>query len=202
MSSSVTTPAQVVNIALGRINPSKRIGSLYDGSPWARAALTIYGQTRDALIRNGDWQFAERLVSGVLLKTAPPIGYFDNPWTPAYPAPPWLFQYAYPDDCLDVRSVRHASTFLPNFNPIFNRFSVENDKSYPTPVKVVLCDVPSALITYAGQVTDPSTWEPDFVEAMAAALARRLAPIKDHSLVSLEAADEQAAFGTAINNKG
>ena len=203
MTASITTPAQIVNLALKRIGFKGTVGSLFDGSAWSKAALTIYAQTRDELIRNGEWQFAERVIGGTLLKTAPPGGYAATPWTSAYPAPPWRYEYSYPVDCLDVRSVRTAPAVLPNFDPVFNRFSVENDNGYSPAVKVILCDVPNAIITYAGQITDPSTWEPDFVEAMAASLGRRLAPeLVGLDSVKLAAADEQSSDQLANNRQG
>ena len=203
MTLAITMPEDVVNLALARAGFAERVNSLYDGTTLAKKARDIYSQTRDDLIRNGEWEFAERVVSGSVLKQAPGNGgYIVTPWSNAYPAPPWLFEYSYPSDCLKVRSVRFSQTLLPNFNPIYNRFSVENDNSYTPPVKVILCDVPGAIITYAGQVTDPTTWETDFVEALAAALARRLSAIKDMNVAQAEARDEGSEFASADNEKG
>ena len=200
---SISMPEDVVNLALARAGFVERVNSLYDGTMLAKKARDIYSQTRDDMIRNGEWEFAERVASGSVLKQAPGNGgYIVTPWTPAYPAPPWLFEYSYPSDCLKVRSVRYSQTFLPNFNPIYNRFSVENDTSYTPPVKVILCDVPGAIITYAAQVTDPTTWETDFVEAVAAALSRRLAPLKDLNAAQLAARDEGMETGQAMDERG
>ena len=107
---SVSTPEDVCNIALAQIGHAERIGSLYEGSRASEVALTIYGQTRDDLLRKQDWGFAEVTASLTLLKTAPPGGYGPwQVWAPATnPPPPWLYEYAYPSDCLMIRSLRAA----------------------------------------------------------------------------------------------
>ena len=203
MTYAIQTPEDVINDALARAGFIPRVNSIYEGTTLAKKARDIYSQTRDDLIRNGEWEFAERVASGSLLKQAPGNGgYIFTPWTNAYPAPPWLFEYSYPSDCLKVRSVRYSAVFLPNFNPIFNRFSVENDNSYTPPVKVILCDVPGAIVTYAAQVTDPTTWETDFVEALSAALARRFGAMKDLNTTQVEARDEDVEMRAAMDEKG
>ena len=203
MATGISTPADVVNLALHRVGSPRRIGSLYDGSIEAKLALDFYGQTRDQLIREGEWEFAERLVVGTLLKQAPPAGYFATPWSTAYPALPWQFEYAFPADCLKLRSVRPAPVMIPNYDPIHNIFSVENDNAYAPPEKVVLCNVQGAILTYAGQVTDPTTWEADFIEALAAALARRFAPVLANlETTKFETQDEQGEGAVAADQKG
>ena len=54
MASVLRNPADVVNAALDRVGYKKNVGSLYDGSEQAAAALAIYGQTRDDT-RSGSW---------------------------------------------------------------------------------------------------------------------------------------------------
>lgn len=204
MPASVTSPADVVNVALARIGFQGRIGSLYDGSRAAKQALDIYAQTRDEILRQNDWGFAERNISMTQLKAAPPGGYVPPAgWTPAYPNPPWFFSYAYPADCLKVRSIKAAGIFVLNFDPQPITFAVENDNSYAPPQKVILCNVPNAILTYTGQITDPATWEADFVEAVCAALGRRLAPtLSTLDAAKMEVSDESAAKMTAEDERG
>lgn len=204
MVASITSPADVVNVALQRIGYKGRVGNLFEGSAAAKDALDIYAQTRDELLRKGDWGFAERNVSPPLLKFAPAGGYTPpNVWTPAFPPLPWRFEYAYPDDCLDVRALKAASIFVMEFDPQPAVFTIANDNALAPPKKVILCNIADAILTYTGQVTDPSLWEADFVEAFAAALGRRLAP----ALVGMEAAklivsDEQASNAIALSVQG
>ena len=204
MSASVASPADVVNLALRRIGYRLRVGSLYDGSEASKKALDIYGQTRDALIREGDWGFAERNAPLTLLKSAPRGGYTPPlTWTSAYPPLGYLFEYAYPADCLRVRAVKGTAIFTPNFDPQPNVFAVANDNSLAPPAKVVLCNVAGAIAVYSGQVTDPATWEADFVEALAAGLARRLAAsLASADFVKLEGGDEQTEAMIAAGEQG
>lgn len=201
---SITSPADAVNLALRRIGYKGRVGNLFEGSAAAKDALDIYAQTRDELLRKGDWGFAERNLNMALLKSAPVGGYIPpNVWTPAFPPLPWRFEYAYPGDCLDVRAIKAEALFVIDFDPQPVTFTIANDNTFAPPQKVILCNVPNAILTYTGQVTDPTTWEADFVEAFSAALGRRLAP----ALVGMEAAklivsDEQASSSVAQSVQG
>lgn len=199
MVASLSSPTDVVNDALRRIGWKMRIGSLYDGSEAAKISLDIYSQTRDQLISDGNFEFEERNISMTLLKQAPPGGYFPpTVWTAAYPAIPWLFSYAFPDDCLKVRAVKPAPLFVLNFDPKPYRYSVDNDNGFTPPRRVILCNVPNALLVYAGQITDPATFDIAFTEAFAAALGQRLAPaLLGLNNAKLAAADAQQQKQTA-----
>jgi hypothetical protein len=60
MTVSVQRPEDAVNAALAAIGYTLRVNSLVDGTRAANLALQIYGQTRDELMRQSDWGFAER----------------------------------------------------------------------------------------------------------------------------------------------
>lgn len=207
MASSVSSPADLVNLALGRIGYKKRIGSLYEGSEAAVLALTLYAQTRDELMRQYDWDFAERQIVMTLLKSAPRGGYFPPvTWSSQYPPLPWLYEYAYPSDCLKVRSIKPQALFLFDPDPQYNAFSLGDDapvNDQAAPVKVLLCNVDGAILTYTGQITNPAQWEADFIEAFAAALGRRMAPgLVGLDPAKMEAQDEVAAKVTAEQQEG
>ena len=205
MSTAITAPEDIVNLALGRIGyKGPRIGSIYEGSAASKKALDIYAQTRDELIREGEWEFAERIVAGTLVKQAPAGGYVITPWSAASnPDLPWLFSYVYPTDCIDVRAIRQTPRFVPNFDPQHNLFGLGNDTGSNPPQRVILCNVANALITYAGRVTDPTTFDSGFVEALAAALGRRLAPaLAGLDAAKLELSDEQMENALAQSEKG
>ena len=204
MIAPVQSPADVVNLALVRIGYKKQIGSLYDGSLAARVALTIYAQTRDELLRSEDWGFAERNISLDLLKQAPANGFYPpGQWSNAYPPIPWLYEYAYPADCLKVRAVRPQPLFVMDFDPQPFVWTVQNDNSLNEPDKVILCNADSAILTYTGRLTNPADWEADFTEAFAAAMARRLAPITvGLDAAKMEASDEQQAKSIADDVQG
>jgi hypothetical protein len=183
MAVSVSTPEDVVNLALARIGFPHRIGSMFDGSMAARLALTIYGQTRDQLLRDGDWDFARKTnnlsASG---STAPA---------------PWSFSYAYPSDALRVRDLIVA-TFDP-LNPIPSRWVVAND---PLAGKVILSATSYATIVYTFKCRAPSLWESSFVETLAASLGRRLAPNLNKEAMQMATQDEMAQDKIAIGEDG
>jgi hypothetical protein len=205
MSSVVTSPEDIVNLALTRIGYTMRVVNLFEGSPQANAALNVYSQTRDEMLRAIDYGFAERNVNLTLLKQAPATGYFPpNQWNGTVnPPPPWIFEYTYPSDCLKVRSVKPVPLFAIDFDPQPNVFAVENDNYFVPSRKVILCNVQDAQLVYTGQVTDPTLWEDDFVEALAAALGRRLAPVlKDLNVARFAAGDEAQATAIAERRQG
>lgn len=194
MPSSLQSPADIVNDALTRLGYKDRVGSLYEGSKASKKALDIYGQTRDTMLRDGQWPFARRDIAATPVKSAPVGGYFPpNVYNPnVNPPPPWLYEYTYPDDCLEVRAVRPAPILIPNFNPRPHIFAIANDSGE----QVILSNVNNALITYTGQVTDMTDWPPDFTEAFCAALARRLAPVLATSPDVLKMEPQDEAFET------
>ena len=210
MSAVITSPVDILNNALKSLGVEQRVGNLYDGSKAAKAALDIYGQTRDEEIRVGNWMFARRDVSLTLLKSAPAAGYVVTAWNPQqYPPLPWKFTYAYPGDCIKARAVRPPQLFVAEYDPKPHPFSTPNDPyatgSNPNWVaaKVIVCNVPSAILTYAGQVTDPTLWDVGFVEALIERLAKKLTPVLGSiQMESVEAAAAQQAEARADATQG
>jgi hypothetical protein len=184
MVASISSPASLVNNALRRVGFKWSIGNLYDGSTAAKVALSMYAQTRDQLLYDNDWDFAERNVTGTLLKSAPAGGYFPpTVWNGAVNPPiPWTYEYLYASDMIRVRSIRQQPLNIIDFDPQWNVFTTENDNYFTPAQRVILCYVQNAFIVYTGQITDLSTWEMDAVETFASALGRRLAP----ALVGME----------------
>lgn len=203
MASVITTPEDVINLALVRIGYKLRIGSIYEGSEAASAALNIYSQTRDELLRQSDWAFASRQAALTLLKAAP-ANYFDSPWNPAtMPPVGWMFEYAYPSDALKIRAVGPQPGFVFNPAPKPHLFNVYNDNSSTPEGKTVVCNLENAIAYYTGQVTNPSDMEPDFIEAFAAALGRRLTPsLVDIQTAGLAVRDEAASQMIAERERG
>jgi hypothetical protein len=201
-------PEDIINIALTGIGQA-RITNIFEGSRNSRAALNIYAQTRDALLRDGNWPFAERNVNGTLLKGPPSgqpgIGYIPPAtWNPATNPPiPWLYEYAYPSDCLKERAVKPAPMFIPNFAPSPNIFAVLNDNGLNPPQRVICCNVPNAVIVYTGQITDPNTMPPDFIEAFVDALAEGFtAALATPEFIKIKAAQGQLDEAKASVEQG
>jgi hypothetical protein len=198
------TPEGLCNMALRRIGYGTPIGYLLEGSPAARAAVEVYGQTRDDLLRGSDWDFARQAAGLALLKTAPVGGYgYLNPWTNAYPPPPYRYEYAYPTNALLVRSVRPTPILMPEFDPQPNVFVVADDSSV-TPSKVILTNLVNAQAVYTGQIIDPTQWNASFVEAMVDSLAtllqQALGPNPDADKERME--QEAQAIGIAVGRRG
>ena len=192
-----------------------RIADIYEGSPLSRAALEVYGQTRDELLRAEDWPFARGAgVALTLLKGPPPPGgyYPGNPWTAVFPAPPWLYEYAYPSDSLDLLAILKPPGALPQLAPRAQTWRIDNDL---TPVvsgnppaaagpaqRVILTNVKGALAVYRRRVTNPALWEPGFTATLIAALARKLSlTIAQNLQLRQEIGQEASAIAMTADQK-
>lgn len=205
MVASVQNPEDIINLSLVRIGYPGRVDNIYDGSPQANAALTIYAQTRDELLREQDWGFAERNVSMELLKSAPSGGYIPpQTWNPTdYPPLPWSYSYTYPSDCLKVRALKPTPLFIADFDPQPILFRIVNDNGYTVPQQVIVTNLAEAILTYTGQVTNMQTWEPLFVEALAASLGQRLAlGLANIQTKQVEMVDENRETAVAAVTRG
>jgi len=201
MTTSASTPADIVNASLLRVGYKNQIGNLYDGSEAAQVALALYGQTRDNLIRMGDWGFAQREILLTLLKFAPASyvpGVTD--WDPAtYPQLGYKYEYAFPDNCLKIRALRPVPIYVPEIDPSPWSFSIANDPYYTPARRVILTNLQNASAVYAGRVTDPTTWPVDFTESLIETLAEPLAAaLTNPELGKVEAAE--ARMDTAMAN--
>lgn len=178
ITTSLQSATDVVNAALVDIGHAVRIGNLFDGSIAAKQALSIYGQTRDEQLSLLSPGFAQRALALTVLKAAPAGGYVPpTAWNPATnPQLPWLYEYAYPADCVKVRAIRSVPLIIPEFDPQPVLFKDANDNQFAPPQRVLLCNVAAAVAIYTGRVTDPTTWAVAFTEALIAALGRRLGP--------------------------
>lgn len=154
----------VVNEALLAVGWRRLIGDIYEGSPASRAALEVYGRTRDELLAQGDWPFARREVALGTNGQTPPS--------------PWTSEYAYPSDCLRVRTVRPGpltgGSRENDPRPVL--YSVWNDHRANPSARAILCAESDAVLVYTGKVTNPAVWEPGFLMALIAELAKKLTP--------------------------
>lgn len=192
----MTTRTDIANRALAAIAAKATIANLeLENSTEAKQARLLYDPTRDAMLRGAHWNFAARTLPLSLLKSAP--GTPENPtggaWNPAtMPAPPWLYEYAYPSDCVLMRTVMPPpSNYQDITPPLFSTplsGPIPNPPSRPAafkvasstdtnsnPINVVLCSVQAAIATYTMRVTVEDLWDAAFQEAMAFALGSRLA---------------------------
>ncbi len=166
-----------------------RIQDEYEGSDASRVMLELYQQCRDELLDAEDWSFNRQTVELTLLKGPPPAGGYSpsQPWSNLYPAPDFLYEYAYPDTVVDLRSIRlPPSGPMPDLDPKPQRWRVDND---PTPIispgpppvaigppaKVIYCNATGALGVFRARVTDPQIFDPGFIAALVSLLGKRAA---------------------------
>jgi hypothetical protein len=175
----------IVNQAARAAGVPMRTQDIYEGSDLSRVALELYGQSRDELLDLRDWSFSRRTVALTLLKGPPPAGgyNFAQPWSNLYPAPGFLFEYSYPADVLDVRSIYAPPGPMPDLDPLPALWRVDND---PTPnivdgiavgpaAKVIYCNLVDALMNYRAQITDPGTFDTGFTTSLIQSLGKKFA---------------------------
>ena len=150
----------ICNAALAQIGYPESIAQIREGTRHARVAIRLYGQTRDALLKSRSWQFAQR--QAVLSTTG-------------FVVAPWTFQYALPADYLMARNVLPTPVSAPDLNPTPILFTIYND-ARATPSQVLLTNQATPTLLYTAQITDPTQWEPGFMEALIAALAAKFVP--------------------------
>jgi hypothetical protein len=167
---------------------------LTEASNEAEQCLLLYAVTRDEVLSMAHWNFAKKTATLSLLKSAP--GTPTNPtgaaqWSSAYPAPPWLYEYAYPSDCVQFRYIIPQIDTGIIGTPIFStvtgyspfvgipwnavRYEVANDMISDQNQTVLLTNQYQAIGTYTYQVTNTNLFSNNFVEALVCAIAAKLA---------------------------
>lgn len=147
----------IANLALGKIG-SKRIASLDDASPEARACKLHYPHVRDEVLRSHRWNFATKRATLTALAAAPLFG--------------WDVQYQLPSDCLRVLQL--------------NRYG-ESDQSSVWEVEggKLLTNETEAQVKYIARITDGVLFDSIFVSALTVKLASVIAkPLAGSSSMS------------------
>jgi hypothetical protein len=150
---SMASEVSICNLALSHIGASANISSLSEQSEEAYHANLLYAETRDAVLRAHPWAFAARYKSLSTIGTAP-----GN----------WSYQYAYPNDCLKVRSIlqtRNTSAPIPYELGLADAYNA----------RVILTDQAEAVLFYTYQVVNPLAFDENFVQALSWRLAAELA---------------------------
>jgi hypothetical protein len=171
----MTSVVDIWNTALRRVGWNVPVANPYEGSRASRAMLDIYSETRDALLSEFDWPFARKSVSlGNPLKTMPVTGYGGSGWDPAlYPPLPWVFSYAYPTNCINMRSVMPTPVFPITLMPRVQTFAEGYDQDLAQ--KVVLTNLPNAMAIITARVMDPDEWQDaSFIDALVDRLASKV----------------------------
>jgi hypothetical protein len=188
MASEVT----ICNRALQSIGTRTQISALTEASVEARNCNLIYADTRDEVLAMAHWNFAKKTEYLSLLKQAPgtPGGASSaTQWSSLYPAPPWLYEYAVPSDCIGMRQVvqqpvnayvgvpftSNGMSSYPYYTGPGARFEVATDSIAGQQQNVILTSQYQAIGVYTMRITNTGLFAPLFVEALVQALAAKLA---------------------------
>lgn len=188
------------------INPS-------DGSPEANAISVLWTPTYEQLARTAHWNCLGYQVTLGLLAAA--LGTPENQDGTTLPVPPtpWLYAYAYPSNCLDVRYIIPsfpantgstapdfpvnvaAPTWLPSGDQI--PYKVQSMDFGQGPVPTILTNQELAQVVYTLNNPNPAIWDSLFQEAMVAALGAFLVPALTLSLPLMDRCIRQAESAIA-----
>lgn len=193
----------VINQALLSIGSQAQVSSLNEGSAQANAASTLYTPRFEALARSAPWNCLRKEATLTLLAAAQ--GTPENPdgTTLSLPPTPWLYSYAQPSDCLQMRWIvpslpapnagvpifstnTGAPTWLANGGQIPYAVSLGTDSNNNT-VNVVLTNQSQAIAVYTANQPNPQLWDSMFEQAMVATLAAWFAPALSLNLPLMQA---------------
>lgn len=216
----------IANRALADAGTRSSIVSFDEGSNESNNVSLIYIPARQQLMRAAHWGFAGAQATLSLLKSAP--GTLETPafppsgvWSSLYPPLPWLYEYAWPADCLQGRRVINnygvgpgsqiplypgalAGQGAPFINAPGRKYEVFSDlDSGGNQIKTIVTNVDQALLTYTRDISVEALWDALFEEAMVAALAAKLCWAlvgdKTHSNQLLQVANQKIMVARAAD---
>lgn len=191
----MASEVQICNLALSHLGDRGQITLLTENSREAFHCNFVYETARDALLRAYAWRFATKYQALADLGSPPS---------------PWLYRYAYPQDCLKARAlVNPAAAVAATPGTVF--FS-ERSTYYPgemnEPVpfeiaagdnlesRVILTDLETATLEYTAAVTNPAAFPPDFTLTLSWFVAMEVAiPLSGNQKLYQQAA---AGFQAAL----
>jgi hypothetical protein len=183
---TVTTVEGLCNQVLDIIGyKGRRIGSIWDGTEAAKAALENYSQTRDELLNLLNPYWAQRQAVLTLLNPAP-VAYPITGWTAALPPLDYAFEYVYPTDCIQPQYILPTPLFRPIWRPRFISFDIFSRLTAGVQTRTIVTNCPNAILVYTGRITDPNLWQDDFTVKFLSALSEKMkaklgvAPVEQH----------------------
>lgn len=144
---------EICNLALSHVGSSDRITSLTEQTEPARLCNIMYNISREFVLQDFDWAFAERNELLALLDITP-TGY--------------EYAYQYPNGCIHAREIYQA---VDGEAPI--DFAVVTQESQTS--KMVLTDEENARLVYTGDIKNTTMFSPSFVMAFSYQLAANIA---------------------------
>jgi hypothetical protein len=173
-----SSQVQIANMALDVIGTRSSIASLSEGSNEANAIARHWDNAVDAMLRAAHWNFARKQIALTLLQDGTNGGTVPTPW---------LYEYAYPSDCVLLRQlipmiqVGTASPGIPGqpagvaaYGPPV-RFLMSTDLDINgNPLEVLLTNQPQAIGVYTFRNTNTAMWDALYVQGFAAYLGARV----------------------------
>lgn len=143
-----SSPVDICNLALAHLGEAP-IASMDDDTAAARACLGLYEAARNEVLRSHRWNFAAKRVVAARLADRPAFG--------------WSYAFALPDDCLRICEVND---------------SVDGEsKDWIVEGRSLLSDDDECRLIYVAQVSDVTTFDALFVQALALRLGMQLSEI-------------------------
>lgn len=160
----------ICNLALDAIGTRSTISSLSEQSKEAKACARHYAQAVSSILQAARWNFARKQAPLSLLK--------DATLNPPQTVPvPWVYEYAYPSDCVQGRFILPqwwvgpsgvpGAVAAPQSNapPVRWLVGLDQDASSNN-IKVILTNQPNAVLVYTAQINDTGLYDDQFVEAL------------------------------------
>lgn len=174
----MASQVDICNLALSNIGARASIASLSEQSAEAKECARRYDACLEAVLQAAFWNFARKQVNGVLLKD----GTIAGNTVPV----PWLYEYEYPADAIQVRYVMPiysqgatisggATVAVPPMQTRPVRFVVSSDlDTTGNDIKCILTNQPNAVIVYTKKITNPALYDAQFVECFAGYLGAKI----------------------------
>ena len=189
----MTDLVTIWNMALANVGTRSSVASLTENSKEAITCGLYSDNVRRGVLSTAQWDFAEEYATLGLLKALP--GTPENTssqsptWQTSYPSPPWLYEYAYPTDCVAVRSIlpqMATNQTTPPFTTgqyiytlgkqekIASAWKRSSDKDAGgNDITTILTNQSQALICYTKDIINTQLWDDLFIELVAAILAKK-----------------------------
>lgn len=160
----------ICNMALGYLGISQTIADLQrEQSNEARNCRIFFDSTRELVLEEAPWPFAERTAA------LQDIG---------SPPPGWAFRYRYPNDCVNAREIIVDGLTFSALTDIGGRTVIPQFRLPAIPFKVVedeagggraiVTNQQSASLVYTARITNPNVYPMSFIDAFALCLAAKI----------------------------
>lgn len=158
----MTTTTEICNLALSEIGGRQLVDFATDTSEEARACRLHYAQTRDALLRRHQWNFAQVRADLDENATAP-VSDWDSAWD-------------LPADCVRVISLPSNNPYKPH-----QEFALEGRR-------ILVRGLDAVTLLYVSNAAPIADWDPLFIDAMALSLGIKLAKSIAHDVAMAQGA--------------